>query len=108
MIPISTALFALLDAWTADADVLERRGDARGAALLRQCADECRKAAGATDARPAFSFALPIDAPPAPPAWREKLWTCPEATRLGVVELAEAVGRPKSWVYRLTSVTAAR
>lgn len=40
-----------------------------------------------------------------PPAdtWRERLWTCPDETRLGVREIAEAVGRPPSWVYRAVS-----
>lgn len=35
--------------------------------------------------------------------WRERLWTCPPETRLGVCEVAEALGRPKSWVYRAVS-----
>lgn len=35
-----------------------------------------------------------------PTTWRERLWTVPPETRLGVPELAEAIGRPKSWVYR--------
>lgn len=35
--------------------------------------------------------------------WRERLWTCPAETRLGVPEVAEALGRPKSWVYRAVS-----
>jgi len=39
--------------------------------------------------------------------WRSWLWNCPAETRLGVAELAEAVGRPKSWVYRHTSERAA-
>jgi hypothetical protein len=34
------------------------------------------------------------------PTWRERLWTAPPETRLGVREVAEAVGRPVSWVYR--------
>jgi predicted DNA-binding transcriptional regulator AlpA len=41
--------------------------------------------------------------PPAttgPVTWRERLWTCPEETRLGVREVAEAMDRPRSWVYR--------
>jgi len=38
-----------------------------------------------------------------PRTWREKLWTCPGETRLGVEELCEALGRPKSWLYRHTS-----
>jgi|SRR5688572_27516838 len=37
------------------------------------------------------------------PTWRERFWTCPAETRLGVVELCEAIGRPKSWVHRHTS-----
>ena len=31
--------------------------------------------------------------------WRERLWTVPAETRLGVAEVAEALGRPKSFVY---------
>lgn len=37
-----------------------------------------------------------------PASWREKLWTVPAETRLGVVEVAEACGHPRSWVYRRT------
>lgn len=55
---------------------------------------------------------MPAIAPPslqdAPePTWRERLWTAPAEARLGVVEVAEAIGRPKSWVYRHTSEKAA-
>jgi len=39
---------------------------------------------------------------PAPP-WSALLWTAPSETRLNVRELAEAVGRPRSWVYRHTA-----
>lgn len=35
--------------------------------------------------------------------WRERLWEVPSETRLGVLEVAQALGRPKSWVYRHTS-----
>ena len=35
--------------------------------------------------------------------WKERLWSCHCETRLGVRELAEAVGRSRSWVYRHTS-----
>lgn len=34
--------------------------------------------------------------------WRERLWVVPAETRLGTEELAEALGRPKSWVYSRT------
>jgi hypothetical protein len=36
-------------------------------------------------------------------SWAERLWTCPPETRVGVRELAEAIGRPRSWVYRHAS-----
>lgn len=63
---------------------------------------------------PAAAVLEQLDAsePPAPlrtpdparaSAWRERFWTCPPETRIGVVELAEAIGRTKSWVYRHTS-----
>ncbi len=41
---------------------------------------------------------------PSKPAqtWRERLWTVPAETRLGVHELAEALSKPKSWIYRRT------
>lgn len=32
--------------------------------------------------------------------WREKLWTVPGDTRLTTVQLSEALGRPKSYIYR--------
>lgn len=35
--------------------------------------------------------------------WRERLWSAPPETRLGVEELSDAIGRPKSWIYRHTS-----
>ena len=35
--------------------------------------------------------------------WRERLWTAPPQTRIGVKDLAEAMGRPKSWIYRHTA-----
>lgn len=38
--------------------------------------------------------------------WRERLWTVPAETRLGVVEAAEALGRPKSYVYDRTGAKA--
>jgi len=40
---------------------------------------------------------------PVPLTWRERLWIVPPETRLGVLEVAEAIGRPRSWVYRHTS-----
>lgn len=55
--------------------------------------------------------ALPpeIDVPEnAPQSWRTLLWTAPAECRIGREELAEAVGRPRSWVYRHTQAKAER
>jgi hypothetical protein len=38
--------------------------------------------------------------------WREKLWDVPAETRLGVAEVAEALGRPRSYVYARTGPAA--
>ena len=48
-------------------------------------------------------LSVPSPSTPAVETWRERLWTVPADTRLGVREVAEAIGRPKSWVYRRTS-----
>lgn len=68
---------------------------------LAAVAESLRRVAEALDAIAAQPVA------PSPPAvtpvvvsWRERLWTCDPATRLGVRELCEATGRPRSWVYR--------
>jgi hypothetical protein len=52
----------------------------------------------------------PAAIPPTLPqeaTWREKLWTVPTDTRMTVPDVAEAIGRPLSWVYRHTSVKSA-
>lgn len=38
--------------------------------------------------------------------WRERLWLVPGETRIGVEELAEALGRSKSWIYKRTQASA--
>ena len=40
--------------------------------------------------------------------WRERVWTVPSETRLGVREAAEALGRPRSYVYARTASGAER
>jgi predicted DNA-binding transcriptional regulator AlpA len=47
--------------------------------------------------------AAPPAADPEPASWREKLWTAPAETRIGVRELVEATGRSRDWAYRATS-----
>lgn len=54
---------------------------------------------GPESAPGASSVPLPA---PEPWTWRERLWTVPAETRLGVAEVAEALSRPKSWVYAHT------
>lgn len=39
---------------------------------------------------------------PAATSWRERLWLVPADTRIGVVEVLEAIGRTRSWLYRHT------
>ena len=54
----------------------------------------------------AESPTTPVAAPVAPAdggSWRTRLWACPPDTRLGVRDLAEAVGRSTDWAYRATS-----
>ena len=44
--------------------------------------------------------------PPAPVAresWRERLWSCPAETRLGLEELCKALDRSASWIYHRTT-----
>ena len=36
-------------------------------------------------------------------SWRERLWTADPECRIGREELLEAVGRPRSWLYRHTN-----
>jgi hypothetical protein len=38
----------------------------------------------------------------APETWRERLWSCGAEVRLSVADVAEALGRPKSYVYQRT------
>lgn len=38
-----------------------------------------------------------------PQSWRARLWEVPTETRMGVEDVAEAVGRSSHWVYRATS-----
>lgn len=49
------------------------------------------------------------EAPPVDPpdwTWRERIWTVPAETRIGVQELAEALGRSSSWIYKRTGEAA--
>ena len=73
---------------------------------IRRVIEQCPP--GTQFTREGLLLMLDTDEPrePTPPtvgSWRERLWDVPADTRLGVEEVAEAVGRSKSWVYRHTS-----
>jgi predicted transcriptional regulator len=58
----------------------------------------------ALESEPAPEPSTECPAPLSPAAsWRVELWRVPSDTRLGVHELAEAVGRSRDWVYRQTA-----
>jgi hypothetical protein len=46
-----------------------------------------------------------VEATPRHDSWRSRIWTVPEDTRLGVEDVAEAIGRSKHAVYRAASST---
>ncbi len=67
-------------------------------AALELIGDGFKQLASAIRALPAPPPAAPVALPPA-----ARLWELPGETRLGVVDVAAMVGKPKSWVYRRTS-----
>src|SRR5688572_4934403 len=75
-------------------------------AKLRQLV-EAADPAGTVTVRIAW-LAEQLEADPAPAqpqvaeTWRTRLWSAPDDALLGVSEIAEALGRPKSAAYRLT------
>jgi hypothetical protein len=91
---------ALPALWRADAERLERYGPSPAVAALRAAADQLEEALSAVGSTPA---PLPTDASSTlPMTWRERLWLVPDETRLGVREVAEALGRSADFVYRHT------
>jgi hypothetical protein len=74
------------------------------AGTLLDAAEVARIVASVEPRSPQDSDAEP-EAPRVRPdtsTWRERLWDVPSETRLGVAEAAEALGRPKSYVYART------
>ena len=64
------------------------------AAVLKLCGAEVAGDAGSRAGEEAASV-------PAPPSWKEKLWTVPAQTRLGVAEISEALGKQPSAIHKL-------
>lgn len=56
---------------------------------------------GHLDPEPAA--APPADVEPEPASWQERIWTAHPEARIGVREVAEALGRSPDYVYRHTS-----
>jgi predicted DNA-binding transcriptional regulator AlpA len=82
------------------------------AALWRELADYHRAQADyhrrEAERLAAAASALRTPAPaPTPQAgassWRERFWKAPDETRIGVRELAEALGKSRSWIYHRTA-----
>lgn len=88
------------------------------AALFREHADECvarayERAAEELEAGMEDSTEPMLESKPTvfdeiqrTWTWREKLWVAPAETRIGTIELVEALGRPKSWIYARTQAGA--
>jgi hypothetical protein len=75
-------------------------GTVLDAAQVRALLAEAAEAA-APQAAPSLA------ADPSPQTWRERLWLVPAETRMGVREVAEALNRTPSYVYRRTGPSAA-
>ena len=93
--------------------ILERfRGLPKGTlvpveALLEALADDTpARDEGASGQARALPSGIAEPEGPAPQSWRVLLWTVPAETRIGREELLEAVGRPRSWIYRHTAAKA--
>ena len=69
------------------------------AKTLQEGADALKDAAKKVGVQPSEPGATPATLEL---TWRERLWLVPAETRMGVNELAEALGRSKSWVYKRT------
>lgn len=85
-----------LDRWLAAAP----EGTTLSARAVRDLLSSMELAASAAATAPAAEPQLEL-------TWKERLWIVPAETRIGCRELAEAIGRPVSWIYRHTSSKAA-
>jgi len=79
--------------WCRDAPEGTRLAAQAVAEVLERVADADE---GGSEPAPAGSVADVL-------TWREKLWIVPAETRVGIRELAEALDRPKGWIYKRTS-----
>jgi predicted DNA-binding transcriptional regulator AlpA len=99
---LRTVLAPIIAELRADAERCARDGaTVDGAKVNARIAESLEKATGGHGSGSVAP--PPLALVTAPTSWRERLWTCPDETRLGVREVAEALGRPRSWCYRHTS-----
>ncbi len=69
------------------------------AAMAKELLEDLREV-GLDEPEPIVTPAAALDGSQ---TWRALLWVVPPETRMTVADVAEAAGRPKSWVYRHTS-----
>lgn len=89
--------------WRTRAKLFRDHAEEPVAKAYERCAEELESTAKVRDE--------PVQQPTQQPpdfnwTWRERLWIAPAETRIGTAELAEAMGRPKSWVYAHTEAGA--
>lgn len=94
-----------MDALARLRSLAEALADGESAVLSRATLLELLRAIEGQGREPAAPAAVQS---PAAATWKERLWIAPPETRIGVAELCEALGRPRSWVYRHTSPKAAK
>ena len=73
-------------------DLAECGATLPAAAVLERCPD--------FEETPATALVVPVET-----TWRERLWFAPSEARLNAHEVAEALGRSASWVYKRTGTT---
>ena len=98
-----TTLPCLTSIWRDRATIFRDHADESVAIAYERCAEELESRAevlGELVEEPRHQL------PDSNWTWRERLWIAPAETRIGTSELAEAFGRPRTWVYARTQAGA--
>lgn len=94
----------LLATWRDRAALFRRFGASELVAAADMFVEELESVVGTTACPDAGPPGQGSAAPtPSSSSWRDRLWTVPAATRLGVREVVEATGRSRGWVYSHTA-----